>query len=128
VYLVEVASGEEITLPKGQKIATDLTSHGTVVDKATGEVSSQWCSGTEFSDSAGKSMNGVGHCTVFSDNGDMLWLAFLNGTADQPNAWTVLGGTGEYAGATGGGSCSWDSERADGAAATSTCTGTINTK
>jgi hypothetical protein len=128
VYLVNVSNGEQISLPKGGKVATGLVSHGTVVDKETGEVSSQWCSGAGFEDSAGKPTNALGSCTVFSDNGDMLWLAFLNGAMDQPNTWTVLGGTGQNAGATGGGSCTLDSQRSDGSSSTATCTGKINTK
>jgi hypothetical protein len=65
---------------------------------------------------------------VFYDNGDVLSVAITGAAADQPLTWVVLGGTGKYAGATGGGASKLVSRRGDGYAGTYKATGTITTK
>jgi hypothetical protein len=128
VYIVDVRRGEEISLPKGGKVFHGGTTQATIVNKNTGETTVQWCSAAAFVDAAGNPTNMVGACTVFYDSGDMLWVSYLNGTMDQPNTWAVMGGTGRFAGATGGGSCKVDSQRSDGYSITSSCTGKLTTK
>jgi hypothetical protein len=93
--------------PKTDKLGTtgvDL-SYGRLLNghtvSSTGELSSQWCQITG-ADKEGKTLGGAGFCTVIEENGDILWV-WLRVTGDSTNDWGVIGGTGEYVGATGGG-------------------------
>ena len=66
---------------------------------------------------------------IFADNGDVLWVSFVNRGPGSTGNWTVMGGTGEYEGATGGGTSTPPiSTRGDGLGWTNTSTGTIVTK
>lgn len=71
---------------------------------------------------------GAGYCTIIPDNGDMLYVSFVLGAADQPATWTVMGGKGGYEGGTGGGTTATVSRRGDGRAWTRKSTGTITTR
>lgn len=128
VYGVQVRPGEPADLPNGAKVVPGGLRHSTVVNKKTGEVTSQWCSGVTHLDSAGKQTNQAGSCDVYYDDGTLLFLSYFATTMDVPSTWSVMGGTGRYTGATGGGSCKADSQRGDGMAWTSSCTGSITTK
>jgi hypothetical protein len=126
-YWVQTDPGQPVEMPSGAKGRTVMRSHATVV-QADGEVSSQWCTGHQGVDAGGQA-GGAGYCTIVSDNGDMLYVSYVLGNGeDQPATWTVMGGTGAYAGATGGGTTSTVSQRGDGRAWTSSSQGTITTK
>lgn len=119
--------GQPVEMPSGAKGRTVMRSHATVV-QADGEVSSQWCTGHRGVDAGGQA-GGAGYCTIISDNGDMLYVSYVLGSGEGEAAtWTVMGGTGAYAGASGGGTSTNVSQRGDGRAWTSTSTGTITTK
>ncbi len=94
----------------------------------TGETASQWCTGEQFPDEKGAPMYGAGYCTIFYNNGDILWVSFKGNGANKPGEWAVIGGTGRYEGASGGGKTEMVSQRSDGYAWTSKSTGTLTTK
>ena len=102
--------------------------HGSAVDDKTGETTSQWCNGEQYRDAKGTPMYGAGYCTIFNDNGDILWVSFMNSGEGKPGTWAVIGGTGQYQGATGSGTTEQVSRRSDGYAWTSKSKGTLTTK
>ncbi|MBW7469775.1 hypothetical protein [Marinobacter sp. F4218] len=126
LYWVQTAPGQAVDMPNGTKGRTVIRNHATVV-QADGDVSSQWCTGHQGVDGSGRA-GGAGYCTSISDNGDMLYLSYLLGEEEQPATWTVMGGTGEYEGATGSGTSTITSRRGDGRAWTSRAQGSITTK
>ncbi|MEJ2089715.1 MAG: hypothetical protein P8Y69_14825 [Gammaproteobacteria bacterium] len=119
-YAVTTNMGEEITTPEGNKVTIGTVSHASLVDHVTNEEFSQWCTG-----SSGEFGN-VGYCTVIADNGDVLWVSYLN--TEEGGNWSVIGGTGQYAGATGGGTTTDQSGRGDGQAWTFVSKGKLTTK
>jgi hypothetical protein len=127
-YWVQINPGQPIELPNGAKGNSVMRSHATLV-QADGEVASQWCTGHMGTGPEGDA-GGAGYCTVISDNGDMLYISYmLSGQGeDQSATWTVMGGTGEYDGATGSGTSENVSWRGDGRAWTTKSTGTLTTK
>ena len=127
-YWVTTDPGQPVEMPSGAKGNTMMRSHATLV-QADGEVASQWCTG-HMGTSAQGDAGGAGYCTVISDNGDMLYISYvLSGSGDAQSAtWTVMGGTGEYEGATGSGTSKNVSRRGDGRAWTTQSTGTLTTK
>ena len=124
-YNVNVEDGEEITAPDGSQINIRAGSHGSVQDEVTGESFSQWCTG-ELAQQEGGPM-GAGYCTLIADNGNVLWVSYVLHGA-EPSTWTVMGGTGQYEGASGSGTTTVVSQRGDGQAWTSKSTGTLTTK
>jgi hypothetical protein len=127
-YGVQTKLPEKVPLPNGKSVMVGGVSQSSLVNDKTGEVTSQWCNGDEFPDAKGAVMASVGHCTVFYDNGDVVWISYSGGAVDQPGKWTVIGGTGKYAGATGSGTFTNTSQRGDGYAGTQKSTGTLTTK
>jgi putative aminopeptidase FrvX len=127
-YHVQTQQGEEITLPNGTKAMAGIESHATLVEDESGATASQWCSGSGYADANGQPSAAVGYCTIIYDNGDMMWVSYVATESDQPVQWAVLGGTGTYAGTTGGGTSTFVSRRSDGYAWTTKAAGTINTK
>ena len=125
-YQVLVQEPEIVELPGGRKISANGAWHATVINDQ-GETLSQWCTGEQWLGADGMPVAGAGYCTIFDDDGNVLWVSFVNGAAGQPGTWTVMGGTGEYAGATGGGTNEMVSQRSDGYAWTSKSSGTIVT-
>lgn len=124
-YNVNVNDGEEITTPAGNQLTLGAVSHGSVQDEVTGESFSRWCRGESGEVEGGPT--GAGYCTLIADNGNVLWVSYvLHG--DEPSTWTVMGGTGQYEGASGSGTTMVVSQRADGQAWTSKDTGTLTTK
>ena len=122
-YWVIVDPGRAVEMPSGAKGMATMRVHGTSV-RADGVASSQWCTGHQGVSAAGD-RGGAGYCTMIADNGDMLYVSFMTG-ADDASAWTIMGGTGGYAGATGSGTSTTVSRRGDGMAWTSTSEGTIS--
>jgi hypothetical protein len=127
-YAVNFGSGERITLPNGKVVLVGMRSHASLVNDETGELSSQWCTANGYPDASGELTAIAGFCSVTADNGDELWLSFVGGAEDQPSSWTVMGGTGQYAGATGSGTSRNASNRGDGYAWAMKSTGTLTTK
>ena len=121
-YFVTIDDGNEITVPNGGQVTVGIRSHANVVDKVTGEDFSQWCVGEAGTDT------GAGYCTLVADNGDALWVSYVFMPGEEGSSWTIMGGTGQYAGATGSGTTSNVSERGDGRAWTSKSVGTLTTK
>jgi hypothetical protein len=126
-HWVEVRRGEQRSLPNGSKVTPGGEAHASVIFRDSGAIASQWCAVTVY-EHEGKAYNRIGSCGVFYDEGDVVWLAFLTTSPEDAGTWTALGGTGRYAGATGGGSCRMLSRRSDGLAYTTTCTGTLTTR
>jgi hypothetical protein len=126
-YAVVTKMPEEIALPNGKKVMANGQNHASIVNDKTGEVTSQWCTAEAYPDAAGATTNQAGYCTIFYDGGDILWISFT-GASDQTGSWSVIGGMGKYAGATGSGTYKTVSQRSDGYAWTLKSTGTIVTK
>jgi hypothetical protein len=124
--VVVIDRGEVIDLPNGTKVTVGMRTHGSAVSP-TGEERSQWCTSEAHTNAAGEPTGGAGHCEAYYDNGDILWSSFLT-RPGQPTRWSVMGGTGRYEGATGGGTATLVSMRSDGSAWTGKLEGTIVTK
>jgi hypothetical protein len=127
-YNVVTKLGEKVTLPNGSVINVGVEGHASLVNDKTGEQTSQYCSYDEWVDGKGSVVSSTGHCAVFYDSGDALWIGLAGAAPDQPLTWTVLGGTGKYAGASGGGTSKLVSTRGDGYAGAYKATGTLTTK
>ena len=80
-------------------------------------------------DASSKPLGGAGYCTIVNPDGDILWVWFQNGGGGQSGGtWGVIGGTGSYAGASGGGTSSAPTSMSpDGRSWINTSTGTITT-
>jgi len=117
-----------IDLPNGKKIRVGFRSHATIVDQSTKEESSQWCTGEAQLNAAGEETIQAGYCGLVADNGDTLWLSFFVPSPRADGTWTVIGGTGRYDGASGGGTSTVASQRGDGYAWTLKSSGTLATK
>jgi hypothetical protein len=129
-YNVGIDQGEVLDQPNGQRIRIGVRSHANVLGSSgvmAGLTASQWCDGMQMLDAAGQPTVNVGYCTLVYDNGDRLWVSYLN-KPGQPGNWWVIGGTGRFDGATGSGSGSLVSQRGDGRSWTSQSKGTITTK
>jgi len=125
---VVIKMPEKVDLPNGKVVMANGQWHASTVNDKNGELSSQWCTGEQYPDAKGAPMYGAGYCTIFFDNGDILWVSFTGTGEGKPGGWAVIGGTGRYAGATGGGTTTTVSRRSDGYAWTSKSTGTLTTK
>jgi hypothetical protein len=126
-YGVSLDQGQVIDLPSGKKVRVGMRSHSSVVEDKTREEFSQWCTSEAQLDPAGKPTIEVGYCALLADNGDVLWLSFFNPGPGKAT-WAVIGGTGQYEGATGSGTSADSSQRGDGYAWTLKSSGTITTK
>jgi hypothetical protein len=127
IYSTVTKPPEELVLPSNQTINVHGQTRSIIVDDKTGETSVEWCTGENHTDAAGKPTVGAGYCTVFYDDGDVGWISYTTTAADQIS-WTVMGGTGKYAGATGSGTTTVVSRRSDGASWTGKGKGTLTTK
>jgi hypothetical protein len=126
-YFVIIDPGEVIDQPNGRKITIGGRTQGTLVHD-TGATDSIWCDFMNYLNEAGAATKGVGYCRSVTDNGDTLWLSFVQQFPSGAATWTVMGGTGRYEGATGAGTTENVSERGDGLAWTSKSKGTVTTK
>ena len=128
VDAVQIDQGELITGPNGGQARVGNLSQASILNDETGERSVQWCRGNTLLDDAGMPSTQVGFCTVVYDTGDMIWISYLGNPQSGENKYTVIGGTGAYEGATGGGVNQVVSQRADGRTWTSKAEGTLTTR
>jgi hypothetical protein len=127
-YWVIVEQNQQFPLSTGSTVNAGGLVHANVIN-ADGEHLSQWCEGDQVTDADGKPVGGAGFCTLIEEDGDMLWVWFRNDGPGQGSTWGVIGGTGEYAGATGGGTSSEPTSTSpDGQSWVNTSTGSITTK
>jgi hypothetical protein len=124
-YQVVLEEGTPYTTPQGNTVLLGGRTHISSV-AADGEVSSQYCTGNAMPGEDGPPVDGAGFCTVVQANGDVLWV-WYKVEGGGSNSWGVIGGTGEYEGATGGGSSSIVSLGGDGRSWVSKITGSITT-
>lgn len=115
-----------IELPGGTTVLGGGSSTGVIVQE-DGTQSMQYCVNTGVQREDGNNL-GAGHCTIVYDNGDLLWVSFHADGSGEASTWTVIGGTGEWEGATGGGTTELVSMRGDGRSWTATSKGKIKTK
>jgi hypothetical protein len=124
-YQVVLEEATPYTTPQGNTVMLGGRTHASAV-AADGEVSSQYCTGNAMPAEGGGLANGAGFCTVVQPNGDVLWVWYkIEGGGS--NSWGVIGGTGEYEGATGGGTSAIVSQGGDGRSWVSKITGSIPT-
>jgi hypothetical protein len=124
-YQVVLEEGTPYTTPQGNTVMLGGQNHGSVV-AADGQVSSQYCTGNTMTGEDGAPANGAGFCTVVQPNGDVLW-AWFKIEGGGKNSWGVIGGTGQYEGATGGGTSAIVSRGGDGRSWVSKVSGSIET-
>jgi hypothetical protein len=127
VDAVQIQQGELVTGANGSQSRVGSLSQASIVNDETGERSVQWCRGNALLDDAGMPTVQVGFCTVVYDSGDLIWISYIGDAPSGENSYTVIGGTGQYEGATGGGINRVVSQRADGRSWTSKAEGTITT-
>ena len=125
-YHVVTQEPTPYTTPQGNIVMLNGQNHASAV-AADGDVASQYCGGNGFPNAEGGGLaNGAGFCTSVQANGDVLWIWYkINGA--EPTTWGVIGGTGEYEGATGGGTSSIVSQGGDGRSWVSKATGSVTT-
>lgn len=73
---------------------------------------SQWCRNSTAA-KEGRLVGGGGFCTTFTETGDMIWI-WLRSVSNASLEWGVIGGTGQYQGATGSGKSEQTKTLADG--------------
>ena len=120
-YGVTVVPPEATALANGTVIMNGGLFHASSVDD-NGDVNSQWCRGSNAMGDNGQPVAGGGFCTIVSQTGDLLWVWFGGGK------WGVISGTGEWAGATGGGTSEPVSQSPDGFAYVNKSSGSITSK
>jgi hypothetical protein len=119
-YGVVIEQAREVKMENGTVVMTGGLIHGSSVQD-NGEVNSQWCRGSSVMGDDGMPVAGGGYCTIIGQNGDMMFVWFGGGK------WGVIGGTGAWAGATGGGTTEPVSQNPDGYAWVNRSKGTITT-
>jgi hypothetical protein len=124
---VPTQSGDKVTLANGNVLMTHSQSHASPVNDKTGEQTSEWCSYDWLLDAKAVLVQFVGHCTRVYDSGDLMWIS-ITGTKAEVSEFTILGGTGKFAGASGGGTTTVTSMRGDGLVNTFKNVGTLTTK
>jgi hypothetical protein len=125
-YGAIIKEGSEITMPNGSKAIIDTRIHGVIVD-ANGDKFSEWCQEGSVTETDGK-VTMAGICKLIAENGDVLWLWLSGSGPDTGATWGVIAGTGEYAGASGGGKTNPANMLGDGRSFVTTATGEIKTK
>jgi hypothetical protein len=106
VYSRVTRPGDELTLSNGKKAIKGGESYAVVVNDQTGEVAIEWCNATAFLDPGPNAVAFIASCTAFYENGDALLMwgeAKTDGKGEPHTRFTIMGGTGRFAGATGEG-------------------------
>lgn len=106
VESMQDASGRTIARNhmKGVILATDSS--------VSFHLATQDCRGTSVVAADGKDVVVKGYCDAIDRDGDVWWL-WYDGTT-QGSSWGILGGTGKYAGMTGGGTTKNEKPAPDG--------------
>jgi hypothetical protein len=125
-YHVVLQEPTPFETPQGNTVLLNGQNHASVV-AADGEVSSQYCTGNATPAEGGGLADGAGHCTVVQANGDVLWVWYKINGPGEPANFGVIGGTGEYEGATGSGTSTIVSQGGDGRSWVSKTAGSITT-
>jgi hypothetical protein len=120
-YGVQIEAPTEAKTSMGMTVMVGGLTQATAVSD-DGTTFSQWCRATFALGDDGNPIAGGGSCTIISEAGDLLFVWFGGST------WGVIGGTGEYAGATGGGTTTQVSQGADGRSFINKSMGEIVTK
>ncbi len=102
-------------LPDGRTIRRVMVSVSVTADDTSSpwHLGSQDCFATYEFAADGSLIGGHGLCDLISPNGDLAWLT-LHASADAPLRWTVIGGTGKFAGVEHSGTTVTQAEWADG--------------
>jgi hypothetical protein len=124
--MVMISEGETVETPQGEEVTLLVRTHGSVIDEPSGQHYSQWCYGETVGSAPGAGASGAGYCTVVDDDGDAWWTSYRVHADGRPTEWSVMGGNGKYADATGEGTHRVVSERGDGQAWTAQSSGTLN--
>ncbi len=124
VYAVEISANQDIEAPNGHTVNAGGLTHGTIIN-SNGDKSSQWCRGATVAD-GDAFIGGAGFCSIVNDSGDYLWI-WWRPSGPGTNDWGVIGGSGAWAGATGGGVNTITTQFPDGRAWISHSEGTITT-
>jgi hypothetical protein len=124
---VTTQPGDTITLANGNVLVTHSQSHASPVNDKTGEQTSEWCNFDSLLDARNVLVEFVGYCTRVYDSGDIMWIS-IAGKSAEASEFTILGGTGRFAGATGSGTTRVVSARGDGRENTFKNVGTLTTK
>ncbi len=124
---VTTQPGDRITLANGNVLVTHSQSHASPVNDRTGEQTSEWCNFDSLLDAKDVLVEFVGYCTRVYDNGDPMWIS-VTGKSAEASGFTILGGTGRFAGATGGGTTRVTSARVDGREDTFKNVGSLTTR
>ena len=125
-YGVVVEEGDQVSMTNGNTAFVGGLFHSNVINNE-GEHFSQWCRATGIANAKNEPLGTGGYCTLIDSNGDVLWVWFRNMGPGSPGVWGAIGGTGAWAGATGGGTTESVSQSPDGRAAVNKTTGTITT-
>ena len=106
--------GETVTLENGGRL--ERLHLQTIIhaddDNSPINMNAQDCTGTSVYDAEGAFVMNTGHCHATDLEGD-TWSMWYHHTPDG-NTWGVLGGTGKFAGLTGGGTTVVEARHADG--------------
>jgi hypothetical protein len=119
--------GDRIPLANGNVLVTHSQSHASPVNDNTGVQTSEWCNFDSLLDAKDVLVEFVGYCTRVYDSGDLMWIS-IAGRSAEASEFTILGGTGRFAGATGSGTTRVVSVRGDGRENTFKNVGTLTTK
>jgi hypothetical protein len=124
---VTTQTGDRVALANGNILVTHAQSHASPVDDKTGVQTSEWCNFDSLLDAKETLVQFVGYCTRVYDGGDLMWIS-ITGKSAEASEFTILGGTGKFAGATGGGTSKVISTDRDGRENTFKNIGTLTTK
>ncbi len=125
-YGVVVEQGNQVSMANGNTAFVGGLFHANVINN-DGEHFSQWCRASGVANSENQPLGNGGYCTLIDSNGDVLWVWFRNMGPGTPGVWGAIGGTGAWAGATGGGKTEPVTQNPDGRAFVNSTTGTITT-
>jgi len=93
----------EVALPDGRKLVHSQFSGVLIEDNTDSPIHllSQDCAGTDLIGSDGAPIQIGGACAAINADGDLMRISYLN--TPPSGEWYYTGGTGKFAGATGGG-------------------------
>ncbi len=111
-----VIRGHEAALANGGKLVHALNAGVIIADDASVpfHMASQNCMNAAVLNADGSAAGASGHCTAMDGDGD-TWSLWWRGEGEgEGSAWQIIGGTGKFAGMTGGGTTTTLHQAADG--------------